>query len=236
MLFLFLIVSLQLYSSTLNDIIDKTVRFNDWINAKIQLEDYLKSNASDSYAYSVYAEVLNNLKLYDQAISAEKNAITNEKNEEKKGEYYYNLGNYYYNKNVKDISLQMYEKSLSYNNMLAETYYNIGLINYENKDIDKCIENWKKYINLTSNMVKREKIQNVIALYEKKKIEEQQLAEAKRLKDEEERKRLEEEKRKKDEMLKDLLKELENDQQDSKSLEDSKIKKKKSDVEFEDIK
>jgi tetratricopeptide (TPR) repeat protein len=236
-LLLFLIIlSFNLYCNSLNDIIDNTVRYDKWDDAKIQLENYIKDNPGDANALSVYSSVLQNLKLYDLAITAMKNAINFETSDEKKGNYYFDLGQYYYAKKLNDIALEMYTKSLSLNSTLAEPYYMIGRINYENKNIDKSYEYWKKYIGLTTNIDKKKKLQMIIDRYENEKAEAERLLAEKKLKDEEEKKRLEEEQKKKEQLLKDLMKELEGDKADSKSLEENKIKDNKTNPDIEDIK
>jgi tetratricopeptide (TPR) repeat protein len=231
-----IILSFNVYCNSLDDIIDNTIRYDKWDEAKIQLEGYLKENPADARAFSLYSTVLNDLKLYDQAINAMKNAINYELSNEKKGEYYFDLGKYYSTKKLNDIALEMYNKSLNLNSTLAETYYMIGKINYENKEIDKCFENWKKYIGLTSNTDKKKKLQMIIDRYENEKAEAEKLLAEQKLKAEEEKKRLAEEQRKKEELLKELMKELEGDKADSKSLDENKIKNDKTNPDIEDIK
>ena len=166
----FVLLNFLLYGESpkeLKEIIDKEVRFNSWKEAKLDLEIYLKSNPDDSYAYSVYASVLGELKLYDDSILAIRNAINFEKNDEKKGEYYSDLGFYYYCKDIKDLSLDMYKKSLSLNTNIASSYYMIGLINYQNSDYDAALFNWKKYVSITDNIEKKIKMQDIISKFEK---------------------------------------------------------------------
>jgi hypothetical protein len=111
----------------------------------------------------------------------------------------------------------------------------MGLIYFENKDLEKCLENWKKYINYSSDEIKKKKLQEVVMKFEQQIFEEKRKLEEIRLKQEEEKRRIEEEKRKKEEFLKSLMQELEKDKTDSQSLEEYKIKKKKSDIEFEEV-
>jgi hypothetical protein len=231
-----IIICLSSYCNTLNDIIDTTFRYDKWDDAKIQLEDYIKDNPTDAYAFSLYSFALENLKLYDLAISACKNAINFETSDEKKGKYYYDLGRYYYIKKTNDVALDMFNKSVNLNRTLAESFYFIGLIDYNNKDIDNGFENWKKYISLSTNEDKKKKIQMVMDMYANNKAEQERLLKEKQLKDLEEAKRLEEEKRKKDEILKKLMEELEGDTNNSKSLDEKKIKNDKTKPDIEDIK
>jgi len=231
-----IIISTFVFSSSLNEIVDKYIRYNKWDEAKTQLEDYISSNQTDSRAISIYSTVLGELKLYDQAIVSTKNAINYETNEEKKSDLYYNLGDYYYKKNIKEVALEMFDKSLILNKTNFLTYYMMGLIHYENNDINKCIEYWKKYVNISTNFEKKDKLQKIIVKFEQQKMEDAKRAELQKLKEEEERIRLAEEKKKKEENLKKLMSELEKDKNDSQSLEDYKINKKKTETEFDEIK
>ncbi len=218
---LFIIIIYSVYCNTLNDIIDKTVRFNKWQDAKVQLESYIANNPGDSYAYSIYAAVLNELKMYDEAINAERNAINYENSDEKKGALYFDLGNFYYNKGLKDIAIQNYTKSLQYNGNIDSSYYMLGTAYYELKNYDKALESWKKYVEVTANAEKRTKMQAIIAKFEKQ-IEDQKLKE-------------EEAKKQKEEFLKKIQEELNNDKNNSKSLGTDKDKTQKSKEMFQDI-
>lgn len=227
-LFLLFASFLSLFSNDINTIIDKTIRFDKWGEAKVELENYLKNNPGDSNGYALYGVVLKELKLYDEAIIATRNAINFEKSDSKKGEYYYNLGNIYYAQNLKDLAIQIYEKSLNLNPNLFQSYYMLGLIYYEKKEYEKCIEQWKFYVTLSTNIEKKNKILRVIAKFEK------DIEEAKK-REEERRRREEEERRKREEYLKNLKKELEDSQKDSKSLEEYKIKENNKEPDIEEI-
>ena len=226
LVFLFIMLVSLMYSNTLNDLIvnnkiDNAIRLNKWEDAKSELELYLKNNSTDSYAYSIYAAVLNQLKKYDDAIIAVRTAINYEKSNEIKGNLYSDLGDYYYNKGLMDIALEMYKKSLEYNSMIDKSYYMMGTISYNTKDDDNAIRYWKKYIEITTNAPKREKLKKILDLYEKQII-------AKKLKEEEE-------KRLKEEFLKKLNDELSKDNADTKSLGTDKDKTKKSEEDYEEI-
>lgn len=220
-LFVFVIIK-SFPQSKLDEIIDKHIRFNKWDGAKNELEVYIRNYPTDSEAYRLYASVLYELNKYDDAIIALRNAISFEKSDEKKGELYYNLGLNYYSKNLKSIALEMFDLATSLNKTLDLPYYFKGLIYYENRESEKALFNWKQYIMLTTNVEKRSKMQQIVMLYEKE-IEAEKL-------------RIEEEKRQKEEMMKNLLKEIEKEDKDSKSLEADKKKKRDDKIEFEDLK
>lgn len=223
LLFLILIIS-PIYSNNENEInyiIDKYIRFNKWREAKKELDDYLKNNSTDTFAYSIYAEVLKELKLYDEAIIATRTAINFEKKDDFLAELYNNLGFYYYCKGINDIALDMYKKSISLRNDIDSTYYNIGVLYLEKKDYDNAITNWKKYITLTTNADKKIKLQEILSKLEKQLV-------AEKLKKEEEDKL-------KEEYLKKLKEELEKEKAESKSLETDKNKAKNSEKELEEI-
>ncbi len=223
LLFIIIIIS-PIYSNNENDlkyIIDKYIRFNKWQEAKKELENYLISNSTNSDAYSLYAEVLFELNLYDDAIIATRTAINFEKNDSNLAQLYNNLGFYYYNKGINDIAIDMYNKSISLRNDIDITYYNIGRLYFDKNDYDNALINWKKYINLSTNTEKKLKLQELISKLE------QQLA-AEKLKKEEEA-------RLKEEYLKKLKEELEKEKAESKSLETDKNKAKHSDKELEEI-
>jgi tetratricopeptide (TPR) repeat protein len=226
----FLIFTLNLYflsgldftnNASLNDIIDKYIRFDNWKQAKISLEDYLKSNPTDTYAFSLYANVLGELKMFDEAIVAARTALNYEQNKETQGEFYNQLGYFYYSKNLTDLSLEMYNKSVALNNNLDSSYYMLGLLYSGKNDYDNTLSNWKRYVMITTNMEKKEKMQTIISKLEK------QFADEKMKKAEEARL--------KEESLKKLQDELEKEKADSKSLEADKNKTKKSGVELEEI-
>ncbi|MBN2546704.1 MAG: tetratricopeptide repeat protein [Spirochaetes bacterium] len=206
----------------MNLIIDKYFRFNKWNDAKNELEIYIKSYPTDPDAYRLYGTVLAELKLYDEAIISLRNAINYEKSDEKKGELYYNLGLNYYSKGLKSVAVQMFDISSNLNNILDLPYYIKGVIYYENKEPEKAITSWKHYVTLASNKEKKEKMERIIALYEKQLLDEKL--------------RIEEEKRKKEELMNKLLKELEGESGESKSLEADKKKQKDNTIEFEDLK
>jgi len=218
----------KIFSTSITDIIDNTIRYNNWSEAKKQLENYIKINSTDSNGFVLYAAVLNELKMYDEAIIAARSAINFESSDEKKGEYYFNLGNYYFSKTLFDIAFQMYEKSVSLNTILPNPYYMMGLINYNNKDIKNCIKNWNVYVGLATDVKKRDKVKKVIAKLEQFLVDEKTRIET-------EKKREEEEKKKREEYLEKLKKQLEGLDKDSKNLEDYKIKENKKEAEFDEI-
>ena len=111
--------------------------------------------------------MLKELKLYDEAILALKNSIVHEKSDAKKGEIYFNIGNLFYDKNQKDIALEMYQKSIEFDTMLASPYYMSGLIYFELNNTELTIKNWKRYIGLTTDIEKRKKIEEIIKKIEK---------------------------------------------------------------------
>jgi tetratricopeptide (TPR) repeat protein len=203
------------------EIIDKFVRFDKWREAKSAFENYLKSNPTDTYAYSVYANVLGELKLYDDAIIAARTGLNYEKTDEAKGGFYNQLGYFYYSKKINDLALDMYKKSSEYSKNLDSSYYMQGLIYAEKNDYDSAILSWKNYIAVTNNLAKREKMQALLSKLEKKITDEKM--------------KKEEEKKLKEEYLKKLTDELDKEKADSKSLEADKNKTKKSGVELEEI-
>ena len=205
----------------LNDIIDKYIRFDNWKQAKSSLEDYLKSNPTDTYAYSLYSEVLGELKLFDDAIVAARTALNYEKDSATQGELYNQLGYFYYSKKLPDLSLEMYNKSVALNNNLDSSYYMLGLIYSGKNDYDNTLANWKRYVMITTNLGKKEKMQTIISKLEKQFTDEKM--------------KKAEETRLKEESLKKLQDELEKEKADSKSLEADKNKTKKSGIELEEI-
>jgi tetratricopeptide (TPR) repeat protein len=217
----FIIIISISYCNSLNDIIDKSIRFNDWKKAKIDLESYLDQNPTDPAAFSFYAEILSELNLNDDAIVAIQKAINYEQSNDKKGIYYYNLGYYYYIKNLKSTALQMFDKSLSLNKNVDADYYMMGVINYEDKNLDNALANWKKYVAQTANIDKKIKVEKIIA-----KFEEQALND--KLKQEEEKK-------KQEEFMKKLMQELTDEQKKSKSLDADKNKVKDKQDKLEEI-
>lgn len=213
------------FSAEIDNIIDNYIRYNNWNDAKINLEIYLKKNRTDSYAYSLYSLVLKELKMYDESIVALRNAINNEKSNEKKGELYFNLGNLFFEKGQKDISIEMYQKSLEFNDMLSQSYYMMGLVNFEKDSLNDTLVNWKKYLLYSIDIEKKRVIEQIVAKIEddiktKKYLEE---------------KRAEEEKIKKERLLNSLKDMLENDKKTSTSFEEYKIDKKKKEIELEEI-
>lgn len=218
---LFIIIIYSVYCNTLNDIIDNTIRYNKWEDAKVELENYINNNPTDTYANSLYASVLNELKMYDEAIIAIRNAINFENTSNKKGYMYTDLGTYYYNKGLIDQAIQNYQTSLELNKNIDTSYYMMGLIYYEKKDYENAIYNWKKYIAITNNIPKKRKLQEALKLFESD-------LQTRKLKEEEE-------KRKKEEFLKKLKDELSQDEKDTTSLETDKDKTDKSDEVFLEI-
>jgi len=218
----------KIFSNSITDIIDNSIRYNDWSEAKKRLENYIKINSTDPKGFVLYAAVLNELKMYDEAIIAARSAINFESSDEKKGEYYFNLGNYYFSKALFDIAFQMYEKSVSLNTVLPNPYYMMGLINYNNKEIEKCIKNWTVYVGLATDALKRDKVKKVIVKLEQFLADEKSRIEAEKRREEEERK-------KREEYLEKLKKQLEGLDKDSKNLEDYKIKENKKEAEFDEL-
>ena len=211
-------IPVLLAGKSLNEIIDEYFRYNNWGEAKSQLEIYIDSNASDPYAYSLYASVLNELNLHDEAIMAIRKAINYESSTEKKGIYYYRLGNLYYAKKLPDLSLQMYDKSTTYNGLIASPHYMKGLVHYENDRLEQCLTAWKKYIQLTDNLVKKDKIQKIINHFEQKILDD--------------RLRAEEEERKRKELLDQLKSELADTTTDATTLKEYKVIEDTPDDEF----
>nr|HPO50376.1 tetratricopeptide repeat protein [Spirochaetota bacterium] len=202
--YFFAFVALSLFSTSLEEIIDKEIRFNRWEEAKKELEVYIKNKSDDVFAYSLYSAVLKELKLYDEAILALRNAITYEKSDKKKGEIYFNIGNLFYEKKQNDIALEMYEKSIEFDNMSAPCYYMSGLISFEKNNLENALKSWKRYIGLTLDKEKKEKVSQIVTMIEKD-VEDKKQAEIKRL--EEERLRLEKKKKRKEEEEKRLAEE-----------------------------
>lgn len=224
----FILLAFSLNAKTLNDIIDETVRYNNWSAAKDELDVYLRTNQNDAAAFSLYSVALSQLKDYDGAIKACRNAITLESSTEKKGEYYYNLGSYYYSSNILDVAVSMYQKSIELNSLLAQPYYMLGLIMFNRKDYNQCVNYWTSYVSLCEDSVKREKIQDAInkiksfAEAEEKRIEQEKIA-------------AEEAKKKRDEYLQNLKDELSDSNKESKNLSDYKISDSEDEAEFEGL-
>ena len=237
-LFLFLIV-FGISAKSLNEIIDETIRFNNWQQARIELDAYTKANPNDADAFGLYAVALSQLKNYDEAIRACRTAINLEKSDEKKGEYYYNLGTFYYNMGVTDVAVSMYDKSIALNTMLAQPYYMLGLINFDKKDFDQCISYWTQYMSLCENDIKRAKIREAIGKIQRYKEAEAERIEQERRQAEEEaeRKRIaaEEAKRRQEEYLQNLKDELSDTNKEATNLSDYKIEESVEEAEFEGL-
>lgn len=230
---------IEVSAKTLNEIINGTIRLNNWTQACIELDDYTKSNINDADAFGLYAVALSQLKRYDEAIRACRTAINLEKSDEKKGEYYYNLGTFYYNMGVLDAAVSMYNKSISFNAMLAQPYYMLGLVNYGNKNFDQCISYWSQYMSLSDNDAKRMKIREAVD-----KIQDFCETEAKRIEQERcqaeedaERQRIaaEEVKQRRETYLRNLKDELSDNNKESTNLSDYKIEDSVGEAEFEGL-
>ena len=226
-------------AKTLNEIIDETIRYNNWQQARIELDAYTKANPNDADAFGLYAVALSQLKNYDEAIRACRTAINLEKSDEKKGEYYYNLGTFYYNMGVTDVAVSMYDKSIALNTMLAQPYYMLGLINFDKKDFDQCISYWTQYMSLCENDIKRAKIREAIDKIQRfKEAEAQRIEQERRQAEEEaERKRIaaEEAKRRQEEYLQNLKDELSDTNKEATNLSDYKIEESVEEAEFEGL-
>jgi tetratricopeptide (TPR) repeat protein len=226
-------------AKTLNEIIDETIRYNNWQQARIELDAYTKANPNDADAFGLYAVALSQLKNYDEAIRACRTAINLEKSDEKKGEYYYNLGTFYYNMGVTDVAVSMYDKSIALNTMLAQPYYMLGLINFDKKDFDQCISYWTQYMSLCENDIKRAKIREAIGKIQRYKEAEAERIEQERRQAEEEaeRKRIaaEEAKRRQEEYLQNLKDELSDTNKEATNLSDYKIEESVEEAEFEGL-
>lgn len=209
----------SIFSESLKTIIDEYVRYNKFDEAIMKLENFISSNSSDSDAYALYAALLNENKKSDEAIIAYRKAIAYEDSEEKKGEYYFNIANIYYQKDILDIAKETYQKALTHNNMLSSAYYMIGLINFNQGNTKQTIENWKRYVLITNNFEKKEKITKILSLINQK------IAEEKLRKEEEERRKKE---------IMELLKES-TDDKESTSYDDYSIEETKDLELFEDI-
>lgn len=224
-------------SGELNTIIDNYIRYDKWETARLKLAGYLKKNSEDSYAYSIYASVLNELELYDDAIIAIRKAISYEKSTEKKGNYYYNLGNFYYNKNSLEASLEMYDKSINFNSMIASPHYMKGLIFFKQEQYNDCVGEWKKFISLTLNHEKKEKIEHIVAALEVQIVKEKQQREEELKRQEEERIRREEEVKKQQEELARIREEEEKrKQQIEKEAEELKRREEEEQKKQEELK
>jgi tetratricopeptide (TPR) repeat protein len=216
-----IILPISLYCNTLNDIIDESVRFDNWGEALTRLEEYVVENPADARGHLWHGLVLEQLGKYDEAILAMRNAINYEQTSEKKGEYYYNLGKVYYSKKVNETALEMFNKATIYNSLIPQPWYFIGTIHYQAGRYDEFMAAWRKFITLSTDKRKNAKMQRVMALLTKK-IEDDRL-------------RAEEEKRLREEFLNNLMKELEEKSSEASSLEEYDVKKESSDDDLEEI-
>ena len=162
--------------------------------------------------------------MYDESIVALRNAINNEKSNEKRVNSIL-IWVTSFEKGQKDISIEMYQKSLEFNDMLSQSYYMMGLVNFEKDSLNDTLVNWKKYLLYSIDIEKKRVIEQIVAKIEddiktKKYLEE---------------KRAEEEKIKKERLLNSLKDMLENDKKTSTSFEEYKIDKKKKEIELEEI-
>jgi len=204
----------NIHTETLTEIIDNFIRFDDWSGAKVQLENFIKSNPTNPHAYSLYASTLTELNLLNDSIKALKNAIYYEKAPDKKSKYYFDLGRVYYSLKSFDIASKNFSKSIQFDDFLSSSYYFRGVISYKNDKIDDAIDDWESYIKLSTNNIKKQKLRNIIALLQKNAAD---------------RARLEEEKKLREQALFDkITSELESDVKD---FEEYKVKKRKSDDE-----
>jgi len=173
-LFLSLVIlnhSLFSANESIDYIINNYIKKGDWQNAKIELSNYVIINQKDPDGFSFLSVVCNELRQYDEAIINCRKAIINEASMEKKGELYFNLGSYYYNRGTKNVALTMFQKSIELNNLIANPYYMIGLIYYEDNDLDNCIIYWQKYVDISVESDKREQVALVIEQWKKTKEE-----------------------------------------------------------------
>jgi tetratricopeptide (TPR) repeat protein len=137
--------------------------------AKNITENYLKENSDDSIVLCYYGLVLYAYKKYDDSINAYEKAIELEDNNYLKSKYHYNLGFLYYEKGMKDKAYDEFIKSISYNDTLDSSFYFLGLIEFENNQIEKCIKHWQRYTEVTTNDKKRENIVKIIDILNNKK-------------------------------------------------------------------
>jgi tetratricopeptide (TPR) repeat protein len=218
----FIIIVSNVYCNKLNDIIDKSIRYNNWSQARDDLNKYILDNPTDTYAYSLYASVLNELKQYDEAIIAVRNAINYETRDLNKAKLYFNLATYYYSKGLTDVAMQNYLKSFDYDRNLAESYYMLGVIYYQKQDLTLALTNWKSYIDFSMNEDKKVKMKKVVELFEKR-INDDKL-------------KSEEDKRQREEFLKNLMNEINEKDAQTKNLEVKKTKETTTDTDIEEIK
>ena len=137
--------------------------------AKGMVESYLKDNSDDSIVLCYYGLVLYAYKKYDDSIIAYEKAIQNESDNYLKSKYHYNLGFLYYENGIKDKAYNEFIKSVSYNDTLDSAFYFLGLLEFENNQIDNCIKYWEKYTEVTGNTKKRESIIKIIDILRNKK-------------------------------------------------------------------
>lgn len=202
---------------TLKEIINKTIRFDDWQGAKSRLEKYIQDNPYDVEAFILYAEVLSTLNLHDDAILAMRKALTFEKDSLQRSYLYYNLGNYYLMKDINNTALEMFKKSVELNPGFDSPYKQMGLIYYKDENYKELLKSWKNYVKVTTDENKKEKINRLITIIEG------------------ELEKIEEEKRLREEFIKQIVSEIENIETDSKSLEADTNKTQSSDEDFEEI-
>jgi tetratricopeptide (TPR) repeat protein len=137
--------------------------------AKGMTESYLKDNSDDSIVLCYYGLVLYAYKRYNDSINAYEKAIQLEDDDYLKGKYHYNLGFLYYEKGMRDKAYDEFIKSIKYNDTIDSSFYFLGLIEFENNQIDKCIKYWIRYTEVSSNVTKRENIIKIIDILKNKK-------------------------------------------------------------------
>ncbi|MFH0974355.1 MAG: tetratricopeptide repeat protein [Spirochaetota bacterium] len=130
--------------------------------AEILLQEEIKKNPENAFAYSYLGDIFLEKKRFDGALSLYKKALDIDPNI---ADNYFRIGQIHYYKKEADQSIDNYKLAYKIDNKLTFSYYHIGLSYLMLKrDKENTIQYWEKFLKIAPEDVQYEKIKRAIEL------------------------------------------------------------------------
>ena len=169
-LVLFQSIMFSSFAQNLKTIEDNFIRYGKWEQAIIELQELLPQHIEMTKTHAHLGLCFYEIGEFSKSAEHYLLAIDHETNDRKKSNYYFNVALGYYQLLKTAVALDMLDKSIHYNITFFKAYYIRGLIYYQEDKIPEALSDWKKYINYSTDTMKKAKVSKVVTKIEQEAL------------------------------------------------------------------